>query len=149
MRAHVASQKQSQRQRRPQAQLHLSRQASVAFGIVKVNVVLHIAGCADTCIVHALWESFLEQLPPGSEPWRHISSNYARLRLRTVLRRLDVPNAERYGTHDFRRGHAEARFDSMPQGSKHIVRMCARICASAAAPWQIYCEPASGAPQRS
>ena len=58
-------------------------------------------------MVHVVWDQFLEQLPQGAHPWRHISANAAREALRHSLRLLSVPEAEAYGTHDFRRGHAE------------------------------------------
>ena len=59
------------------------------------------------CVVHMLWDNFLAHLPDGAQPWTHISPGVARSRLHQILRVLRVPNASSYGTHDFRRGHAE------------------------------------------
>ena len=64
-------------------------------------------GSVDMCAVHTLWDRFFERLPSGHEPWRHMTSDKARLKLREALRRLGIVHADRYGTHDFRRGHAE------------------------------------------
>ena len=58
-------------------------------------------------MVHALWHSFFAALPDGAEPWSDITPAMARDRLRRTLQRLQVPSAAGYGTHDFRRGHAE------------------------------------------
>jgi hypothetical protein len=66
-------------------------------------------GCVDTCAVHTLWTRFFEKLATGHQPWALISPNEARARLRAVLDRLGVPDVNLYGTHDFRRGHAEVR----------------------------------------
>lgn len=65
------------------------------------------AGGKNTCPVHALWDRFFAKLPVGAQPWADVSPNFARERVRAVLRNLDVPNANLYGTQDFRRGHAE------------------------------------------
>jgi len=64
-------------------------------------------GSALMCAVHGLWERFWENLADGTQPWADISPGYARMRLRKVLQRLSVPDAQKYGTHAFRRGHAE------------------------------------------
>ena len=66
-------------------------------------------GTVELCPVHTLWDRFFKHLPCGAEPWRHISANAAIEKLRAVLRRLGIPDAGLYGTHDFRRGHAEVR----------------------------------------
>ena len=65
-------------------------------------------GATSMCAAHTLWEQFFAQLPAGAKPWARITANHARDRLRTLLRKLCVPDAESYGTHDFGRGHAEA-----------------------------------------
>ena len=65
------------------------------------------AGGTATCAVHTLWDKFLAGLPDGTHPWELITAGKARERLRLVLGKLGVPEAEEYGTHDFRRGHAE------------------------------------------
>mgnify|MGYP001391707445 FL=1 len=59
------------------------------------------------CVVHMLWDKFLANLPDGAHPWAHISAGTARARLHRILDVLKVPSAKCYGTHDFRRGHAE------------------------------------------
>ena len=59
------------------------------------------------CVVHMLWDRFLAHLPDGAQPWAHISPGTARSRLHQILHVLRVPCAKSYGTHDFRRGHAE------------------------------------------
>ena len=55
-----------------------------------------------------LWDKFLAKLPVGSHPWNDITPHVAIQRVRLILQKLGVPNANEYGTHDFRRGHAEA-----------------------------------------
>ena len=62
-----------------------------------------------TCVVHTLWDQYFSALADGEQPRKGITPNAARSRLRQILARLHVPDAEKYGTHDFRRGHAEAR----------------------------------------
>jgi len=64
-------------------------------------------GSVSTCIVHTLWDRFLAKLDEGAKPWAGISEGMAMARLRKILERLSVPDAAKYGTHDFRRGHAE------------------------------------------
>ena len=59
------------------------------------------------CAVHGLWDTFLEDLPDGHQPWHSIGPSQARRRLRDLLQRYLVPDAQKYGTQDFRRGHAE------------------------------------------
>ena len=59
------------------------------------------------CAVHGLWDEFWADRAEGEQPWQNISPNDARRRLRGILGMLGVPNAHRYGTQDFRRGHAE------------------------------------------
>ena len=43
-------------------------------------------------------------LDDGAKPWAQITAGKARKRLRQVLCRLQVPDADKYGTQDFRRG---------------------------------------------
>lgn len=64
-------------------------------------------GGTNSCAVHTLWHKFLAELPEGARPFAHISAGMARKRLRQILTSLRVPNAQAYGTHDFRRGHAD------------------------------------------
>ena len=60
------------------------------------------------CTVHQLWDGFLADLPVGSHPFEGITADCARKRLRILLEKLRVPKAQEFGTHDCRRGHAEA-----------------------------------------
>ena len=64
-------------------------------------------GATHMCAVHGLWDTFLEDLPEGHQPWQSIGPSQARRRLRDLLQRFLVPDAQKYGTQDFRRGHAE------------------------------------------
>ena len=63
--------------------------------------------CFHMCPIHMLWDQFLALIPVGERPWAAVSSDNARNRLRCLLGKLSVPNAQLYGTHDLRRGHAE------------------------------------------
>ena len=87
-------------------------------------------GSPEICPIHVLWEKFFKLLRPGCAPWGSLNANQARTRLRESLRALQVwfvssqrsccrltyackvPNADQYGTHDFRRGHAKDLQDS-------------------------------------
>ena len=64
------------------------------------------------CPVHALWEGYLEPMGIGRKPWSHISPQAAIARLRAVLHELKVEEASRYRTHDLRRGHAQAGYNT-------------------------------------
>ena len=64
-------------------------------------------GSPTTCIVHTFYDKFWAELPDGARPWAHLSAGGARTALRRTLARLAVPEAECFGTHDFRRGAAE------------------------------------------
>ena len=66
-------------------------------------------GDPKTCAIHVLWDKFLAELPLGTCPWACITPAVARDRLRHLLQKLGVPESATYGTHDFRRGHAEVR----------------------------------------
>jgi hypothetical protein len=66
-------------------------------------------GGTSMCPIHTLWDQYFALLPDGARPWEKISAGRARDRLRQILSRLQVPEWAEYGTHDFRRGHAEAR----------------------------------------
>jgi len=59
-------------------------------------------------VVHKLWDDFFGVLDEGAKPWALITACKARERLRQMLHQLGVPGAEKHGTHDLRRGHAEA-----------------------------------------
>ena len=65
------------------------------------------AGVRTCCAVHTLWERFFALLPDGTCPWAAVSPSQAIVRLRRLLEVLGVPDASAYGTHGFRRGHAE------------------------------------------
>ena len=45
------------------------------------------------CPVHGLWDTFLEDLPEGHQPWQSIGPPHARRRLRDLLQRFLVPDA--------------------------------------------------------
>lgn len=59
------------------------------------------------CMVHTFWDQFIAHLPEGSRPWEFVSASTARTRLHRILEVLKVPGPKSFGTHDFRRGHAE------------------------------------------
>ena len=65
-------------------------------------------GSEDMCMVHTFWDKYWQHLPEGHQPWRNFSGNAIRTALRKTLGALGVEKAKAYGTHDFRRGHAEA-----------------------------------------
>ena len=65
------------------------------------------AGVRTCCAVHTLWERFFALLPDGTCPWAAVSPSQAMTRLRRLLQVLGVPDVSDYGTHGFRRGHAE------------------------------------------
>lgn len=69
--------------------------------------VCSCSGGRHLCVVHSLWDTFFELLPNGAEPWRNITPGLTRERLRKALQILRVSDASKFGTHDFRRGHAE------------------------------------------
>ena len=62
--------------------------------------------CSLTCPVHVLG-FYMQSLEPGSQPFAHIKRDQLLVALRTVLAHLNVPDACTYGSHSFRRGHAE------------------------------------------
>lgn len=62
--------------------------------------------CKLTCPIHVLGKYMAAQ-GSGSQPFVHIRSAQALLALRELLLELNVPDALCYGTHGFRRGHAE------------------------------------------
>ena len=63
----------------------------------------------DACVVHSLWDRFLAHLPDGHQPWKDFTASQARGRLRLLLTALGVEEPDKFGTHDFRRGHAEVK----------------------------------------
>ena len=67
------------------------------------------AGGKATCMVHTFWDSWMQFWPDGEAPWSPCTAQLAITRLRADLAKLApvVTEPEKYGTHDFRRGHAE------------------------------------------
>ena len=59
-----------------------------------------------TCPVHALG-AWLNSRPEGDAPWAGWCATSVRSALRAALRHARVGNADAYGTHSFRRGHAQ------------------------------------------
>ena len=91
------------------------------------GVLRRICSCSGgqhLCVVHALWGKFFENLPNGSEPWRNVTSGMTRERLRRALHTLRVPDAGKFGSQDFRRGHAEVCHALVHDGS---YACCARV----------------------
>ena len=84
------------------------------------------AACPKICPVHVVWLQFFAKLPLGAAPWKDVTPDKARSRLRATLTKLgvsntvccctccgpavgwQVPNSHLFGTHDLRRGHAKA-----------------------------------------
>ena len=62
--------------------------------------------CLTTCPVHALW-AFFGGLERGAQPFAGFKGGVALKSLRCMLRRLSVPEAGIYRTHDIRRGHTQ------------------------------------------
>jgi hypothetical protein len=80
-------------------------------------------GGASTCAVHMLWDQYFGNLEEGTMPWHpQIDPSNARARLRQILRRLDIVDADKYGTQDLRRGHAEVPL--------YLCACCIRMCLS-------------------
>ena len=59
-----------------------------------------------TCPVHALG-AWLNSRPDGDAPWAGWCATSVRSALRAALRHVAVGDADAYGTHSFRRGHAQ------------------------------------------
>ena len=105
-------------------------------------------GVNPLCPVHILWGEFLTNVGPGSRPWAHISAGKAIREIRRVLGLLQVPGAETFGTHDFRRGHAKVRVFGLPsQLATHV--WCSRTCRAMGARWHRSSLRANGAVMRS
>ena len=98
-------------------------------------------GSPITCAVHMLWDKFFAELDDDAAPWEDISASYARTRVRAVLEHLGVPNAMSYGTHSFRRGHAEVNV------ALHTLSVCSLstvlfyVAAVFIGPTQKWCQP--------
>ena len=96
------------------------------------------------CPIHTLWDQFFAQLPDGARPWERVSAGKARERLRQILSRLQVPEWAEYGTHDFRRGHAEARSSVTDLMLQCVRQLSVRTCGKVAARWCRYCRRGNG-----
>ena len=73
-----------------------------------------------------MWEQFFANIKIGSAPWAGVSADKVRDAIRTRLAVLSVPEASRYGTHDFRRGHAR---DLQEAGvPPENIRLCGGWC---------------------
>lgn len=95
------------------------------------------------CPIHTLWDQYFALLPDGARPWENISAGKARDRLRLILSKLSVPLWAEFGTHDFRRGHAEVRSIACLLRTCLSVRFV-RTCAKAVAHWCRYCWRVNG-----
>ena len=71
------------------------------------HVCIRLLRRKNTCAVHTLWDRFFRQLPDGHQPWQQVSPGHARERLRALLGKPGMAQPQKYGTQDFRRGHAE------------------------------------------
>lgn len=104
------------------------------------------AGVRTCCAVHTLWERFFALLPDGTCPWAAVSPSLAIARLRRLLQVLGVPDVNAYGTHGFRRGHAEVgRFG--PCACKNrctCICLSHRTCVSVGIHWPRSLRQASG-----
>ena len=74
------------------------------------------------CAVHSLWP-FLATLRDGSQPWSFMKGKEANKRLQGELAACGVDNAEKYHTHDIRRGHAEVNTQFV-----HTLATAVRAC---------------------
>ena len=76
--------------------VRIARRKNRPAGSGTMRCACSCRGCPLTCIVHALWDGWLDLLPSGHEPWRDITAGAARAKLRQALRQLGVPSAECY-----------------------------------------------------
>lgn len=93
--------------------LRIRRRKNRQGGSGTLKRICSCKGGVSTCAVHTLWHKFFAELPEGAHPWSQISADKARQRLRQVLGRLGIHEPGRFGTHDFRRGHAEVSLCSV------------------------------------
>ena len=99
------------------------------------------------CSVHMLWDKFMAKLPVGSHPWSDITPHVAIQRVRLILQKLGVPNANEYGTHDFRRGHAEVGASCACRQYLYSLLYCpCRTCVRLAAHWPRSSQLGNGSP---
>ena len=86
------------------------------------------AKCEETCPVHVLGRYFTE-LGCGARPFGNITASRALACLRLMLVRIGVADAEKYRTHDFRRGHAkDLQLSGAPAGSWSHCAPCVVVC---------------------
>ena len=85
--------------------LHLSRRKNRAGGS-RITRRCWCAASPSTCPVHVL-ATICDNTKSGELMFPDITAARALHALRTMLTSLRVPNASRYRTHDFRRGHAK------------------------------------------
>ena len=78
--------------------------------------------CPLSCPVHVLG-LFMKSLKPGTQPFLHIDRGQLRLALREMLSEIGVENACSYGSHSFRRGHA----DDIEQRGGSAAEICALL----------------------
>jgi hypothetical protein len=107
--------------------LRMLRRKNKPKGSGVIKRICSCRGGETTCAVHTLWNKFFATLPDGARPWTHVSADKARQRSRQVLQNLRVPNADGYGTHDLRRGHAEVSL---------CLNLCLASLSAATAPCQ-------------
>ena len=104
------------RKNRPKGSGVLRRTCTCAGSLATQSLLQCVARCkclgghVATCVVHTLWDKYLAARAVGDQPWRDITPAVARGRLRQILDRLGVPSPRSFGTHDFRRGHAEVHY---------------------------------------
>ena len=87
--------------------LRLLRRKNMPHGSGTLRRECTCRGSVHTCAVHSLWERFWLHKDEGEQPWARLNPSRATSKMRGLLKRMRVPNAEQYGTHDFRRGHAD------------------------------------------
>ena len=96
-------------------------------------------GGVSMCPIHTLWDQYFALLPDGARPWENISAGKARDRLRWILSKMQVPSWAEYGTHDFRRGHAEVSSIACLVRARLCTRLFDRTCAKVVAHLCKYC----------
>ena len=62
--------------------------------------------CKETCLVHVIG-AFVKGYSAGTRPFASFNIGSVLKTLRDMLMELQIPEANKYRTHDFRRGHAE------------------------------------------
>ena len=90
--------------------LRLAKRKNLASGSV-IRRACWCNFCSTTCPVHTLW-GFFNGLDRGAQPFAEFKGGRALKLLRCILRRLSVPDAGIYRTHDIRRGHTQDLLDN-------------------------------------